>query len=151
MDPDTNTLGENLGFSADQVCASCGRCHASGSGGSTTSEPTAPNLAPTVSPTATADLTAGSSNTGDSADPAVVAGAVVGVIAVLVLIAALVVVLRTNRQHDRDAGSSDIKLNRTSSHAMKGGRIDRHYSNQRSVSSADSVASPDRALDNMTY
>jgi len=146
MDPDTNTLGENLGFSAAQVCASCGRCHASGSGGSTTSEPTAPNLAPTVSPTATADLTAGSSSTDDSADPAVVAGAVVGVIAVLVLIAALVVVLRTNRQHDRDAGSSDImKLNRTASHAMI------RHSNQRSVSSADSVASPDRALDNMTY
>ena len=68
----------------------------------------------------------------------------------LALIAALVVVLRTNRQHDRDAGSSDMKLNRTASHAMKGGRIDRHYSNQRSVTSADSVASPDRALDKTT-
>ena len=117
----------------------------------TTSEPNASNLAPTVSPTATADLTAGRSSTDDSADPAVVAGAVVGVIAVLALITALVVVLRTKRQHDRDAGSIDMKLNRTASHAMKGGRIDRHYSNQCSVSSADSVASPDRALDNMPY
>ena len=85
-----------------------------------------------------------STSSDDSTDPAAVAGTVVGVIAVLTLVA-LVAFLRAKRKKDQEKDPTSGGRSRTVSHA------EIRPTNQRSVTSADSVASPDRALNNATY